>query len=236
MIAWNRDEHRRQRAGGLAALYLALAYVAAMPYFLWVVDYPNATTAAAKVALVVNGYPSMYAMYVATYMVFGVALAVLVIALHDRLRDGAPFLARLATVVGLLWSAALVASGMVFTYGMTVIVGLAATDLAQAALVWQALEPVALGLGGAGGEFLGGMWVLLLSWVAVRSDVMPRALGWLGVVIGAFGLVSVVPSLHDAAYAFGLLQIAWFAWLGGVLVAGRTTYASREGLVGHQPA
>lgn len=36
--------------------------------------------------------------------------------------------------------------------------------------------------------------------------------------VGALGLISVVPPLHDAAYAFGLLQIVWFAWLGVMLV------------------
>jgi hypothetical protein len=30
-----------------------------------------------------------------------------------------------------------------------------------------------------------------------------------------------VPVLHEARYAFGLLQIAWFAWLATVLLARR---------------
>lgn len=214
--------------GGVAAWYLALAFVAAMPYFLLVVDYQGATTAAAKVALVVANYSSMYAMYVATYMVFGIALAVVTFALFDRSNAGAPVLARTATAVGLFWALALVGCGMVFTYGMTTVVGLARTDLAQATLVWQTLEPVALGLGGAGGEFLGGLWVLLASWAAVRSGALPRALAWLGVVVGAIGLASVVPALHDVAYAFGLLLIVWFAWLGVALFAARgATVASR---------
>ena len=35
---------RQQRAGGVAAVYLAAAYLVAMPYFLIVVDYPSLTT------------------------------------------------------------------------------------------------------------------------------------------------------------------------------------------------
>ena len=228
MKARMRGEAGRQWWSGMASWYMALAFVAAMPYFLVLVDYPGATTAAEKVALIVANYASMYAMYVATYMVFGIALAVVAFALHDRSKAGAPLLARTAAAVGLFWALALVGCGMVFTYGMTTVVGLARTDLAQATLVWQTLEPVALGLGGAGGEFLGGLWVLLASWAAVRSGALPRALAWLGVVVGAVGLASVVPALHDGAYAFGLLLIVWFAWLGGVLFASRaTTVASR---------
>jgi hypothetical protein len=226
---------RRQRVGGAAALYLALAYLAAMPYFLLVVDYQGATTAAEKVALVLGNYASMYAMHFATYMLFGVALAVLALALYDRLKAHAPLTARVATVVGLFWAFALLASGMVFTYGMTTIAALAKTDLAQAELAWLTIEPVSQALGGAGGELLGGLWVLLVSWVALRGSALPKVLGWLGVVVGGAGLVSVVPPLHDAAYAFGLLQIVWFVWLGVVLMT-TTAPASEPGGVSQKRA
>ncbi len=209
-----------RQVGGAAALYLALAYLAAMPYFLLVVDYPSATTVAAKMVLVLANYPSMYAMYLATYVFFGIVLGVLVLVLHNRLRGEAPFAAGVAAVVGLMWAFALVASGMVYTYGMTTITTLAATDRAQAVLAWQAIEPVALALGGAGGELLGGLWVLLVSWLALRLGALPKVLGWLGVAIGALGVVSVVPPLHNAAYVYGLVQIVWFAWLGVALLRG----------------
>jgi hypothetical protein len=212
------DPVTRQNAPGVAALYLALALLAAIPYFLLVVDYPSATTAADKVALIADHYASMYVVYLATYVLFGIAVGVLALALHDRLRSEGPITVRIATFVGLLWSFALVASGMVFTYGMTAIEALAVSERAA---TWQAIEPVALALGGAGGELLGGLWVLLLSVVVLRGATLPRALGWLGVVIGVVGLTSVVPPLHDAAIAFGLLQIVWFAWLGVLLLTTR---------------
>jgi hypothetical protein len=217
------DDSRWKKAGGVAALYVALALLAAIPYFLLVVDYPGATTAAAKVALIVDYYPSLYVMYLATYVAFGIALGAVALALWDRLHAAAPFTVRAATGVGLLWSVALVASGLIFTYGMTTINSLAATDQAQAVSTWQAVEPVALALGGAGGELLGGLWVLLISVVVLRAGGLPKALGWLGAVIGVVGLTSVVPPLHDAGIAFGLLQIVWFVWLGVVLLTTKAT-------------
>jgi len=216
----------RQKAGGLAALYLGLAYIVAMPYFLLVADYEGATTVAEKIAVLADNFASMYAMYLVTYVVFGVVLAVLALALYDRLRDHAPATARVATAVGLLWSFALVASGMVWNYGMTTVVALAETDPTQARIVWQSLEPVSEALGGAGGEFLGGLWVLLVSWMVLRSGALPKTLGWLGALIGVAGLASVAPPLHDAAYLFGLLQIVWFVWLGVVLVRTKTAAAA----------
>lgn len=223
METLTRDEAARQKAGGVAALYIALALLAAMPYFLLVVDYLGAESAAEKVALVVANYASMYAMYLVTYVFYGIALGVLAFALYDRLQARAPATMRVATAIGLLWSVALVASGMIFNYGMTTIVALAKTDPAQAQQVWQSVEPVAQALGGAGGEILGGLWVLLVSVVALRNGALPKLLGWFGVVLGVAGLSSAVPPLHDAAIVFGLMLIAWFVWLGTVLTMTKAT-------------
>jgi hypothetical protein len=212
---------RQQKVGGLAALYLALAYVAAMPYFLVLVKYPSVVDPVEKVALLVGNHGSMRVMYLISYVIFGIVLGVLALALYARLRDGAPILIQAATVVGLLWAVVLVAGGMIFNAGMAAVVGLHGTSPAQAVSAWQAIEPVAQGLGGSGGELLGGLWVLLVSVAALRTGRLPKVLNWLGVAIGAAGVVSIVPALKDLAYVFGLLQIVWFVGLGIVLL--RTT-------------
>ena len=212
---------RQQRVGGLAALYLAAAYVVAMPYFLVFVKDQGVVDPVGKVALLVGNHGSMTVMYLITYVIFGIVLAVLALALYARLRDGASILTQAATAVGLLWAVVLVAGGMIFNAGMAAAVGLHGTNPVQAASLWQAIEPVTQGLGGSGGELLGGLWVLLVSVAALRTGRLPKVLNWLGVAIGAAGVVSVVPALRDAAYVFGLLQIVWFAGLGIVML--RTT-------------
>jgi hypothetical protein len=212
---------RQQKVGGLAALYLAVAYVAAMPYFLLFVKYQGVTDPVEKVVMLVNHHGSMRIMYLVSYVIFGIVLAVLALTLYPRLRAGAPTLAPVATAVGLIWAFVLVASGMIFNAGMAAVVGLHGTDPAQAVSAWRAIEPVANGLGGSGGELLGGLWVLLVSVAALRTKGLPKLLNWLGVAIGAAGLLSIVPALHDLAYAFGLAQIVWFLGLGIVML--RTT-------------
>ena len=212
---------RRQRVGGLAALYLAAAFVAAMPYFLVFVKYPSVVDPADKVAMLAGNQGSMRVMYLVSYIRFGIVLAVLALALHARLRDRSPILAQAATAVGLIWAFVLVASGMIFNAGMAAVVGLHAANPAQAVSVWQAIEPVTEGLGGSGGELLGGLWVLLVSVAALRTRGLPRLLNWLGVAIGTAGVLSVVPVLKDLGLGFGLLQIVWFVWLGIVML--RTT-------------
>lgn len=212
------DSIGQQQVGGLAALYLAAAFVVAMPYFLVFVKYPSVVDPAEKVALLVGNQGSMRAMYLITYVIFGIVLAVLALALHARLRDGAPILAQAATAVGLIWAFVLVASGMIFNAGVAAVVDLHGTSPAQAVSAWQSIEPVAQGLGGSGGELLGGLWVLLVSVAALHTGRLPKVLNWLGLVIGAAGILSVVPPLTAAAYAFGMLQIVWLGWLGIVML------------------
>lgn len=216
----------QQKAGGLAALYLALAYLIAMPYFLIAVDYPSVVDPVKKVALLAENRGSMHVMYLITYVIFGIVLAVLALALYARLKDGMPAAMRAATAVGLIWAFVLVAGGMIFNSGMGTVAGLYHSHPDQAVSAWQAIEPVADGLSGANGEILGGIWVLLVSWAALRSGGLPRMLSWLGLGIGAVGVLSVVPVLKDATYVFGLLQIVWLVWLGIAML--RTTESRAE--------
>jgi len=218
MKTLDRATGGQQKAGGLAALYLAVAYLLAMPFFLLVVDYPSVVDPAGKLALLADNRGSMHVMYLITYVVFGIALAILALALYQRLKTAAPALMQVATAVGLLWAFVLVASGLVFNAGMAAAVSLYPTDPGRAVSMWQAIEPVSQGLGGSGGELLGGLWVLLVSFAVLRASALPRPLAWLGLVVGAAGLLSVIPPLNDAGIVFGLLQIAWFVWLGASMV------------------
>jgi hypothetical protein len=214
------------KVGGLAALYLAAAYLVAMPYFLVLVKYTYLVDPVEKMNSIVANHDSLRVMHLITYVVFGIVLAVLALTLHVHLRRGAPALSQVAAVVGSIWAVMLVASGLTFNAGMSAVVDLHATSPAQAMSAWQAIEPVADGLGSAGGELLGGLWVLLVSAAALRGAALPKALSWCGVAVGAAGVLSVVPVLVDLAYVFGMLQIVWFVWLGTVLL--RTT--SRRGV------
>ena len=217
---------QQDRVGGLAALYLAAAYIVAMPYFLVFVKYMDLVDPVEKVNALLSNHDSLRVMHLISYVVFGLVLGVLALTLHARLRRGAPALSQAATVVGSIWAVMLVASGLTFNAGMAAAVDLHATSPAQAVSVWQAIEPVVDGLGSAGGELLGGLWVLLVSVAALRASALPKALNWCGVVVGAAGVLSVVPVLVGLAYVFGMLQIVWFVWLGIVLL--RTTSQRSE--------
>jgi hypothetical protein len=217
---------RQQRAGGGAALYLAAAYLVAMPYFLLVVNLEGLAGPAEKVAALATYQNSHYVMYLITYVVFGIVLGALAQALSKRL-SGSPTIAAVGGVVGFIWACMLVASGLIFNFGAGAAVELLAKSPAQAASLWQVIQPVADGLSSGQGELLGGLWVLLVSVAALRTGALPNPLNWLGVLIGVAGIVSVVPVLREVGLVFGLLQIIWFIWLGIVMLRTKASEGSQ---------
>jgi hypothetical protein len=207
-----------QKFGGFAALYLAAAYLIGMTIFLVVLDYPSITDSAQKVALLVEMQMVTFSTNLLMYVFFGVFLIVLSLALYDRLKSGAPAIMQVATVIGIIWAGSLIASGMVANAGIAPVVALYTKDPAQAALTWQGFETVASGLGNGNGEILGGLWALLVSLAALRAGGLPKGLNILGLLVGAVGIITILPGLIDLVGVFALSQVIWFIWLGIVLL------------------
>jgi hypothetical protein len=202
-----------QKMGGIAALYQGAAYVLGIVFFVFLIDYSGDI----DVASLVDNQVSMFIMTLLVFVVWGVFMVFLSLALHDRLKAGSPAMAQAATVFGLIWAGLVIASGMIFIIGMGNVIDLYGTDPAQAATVWLAIDSVFDGIGG-GVEFVGGVWILLVSWAALRAGELPRVLNYLGVVIGVVGILTVVPALGMLTDIFGLTQIVWFIWLGIVML------------------
>lgn len=71
---------------------------------------------------------------------------------------------------------------------------------------------------------------MLITWAAWHGKGLPRGLHYLGLVVGAIGLISAVPGLNDLAGLFGLSQLLWFAWVGIVLLRTKPSTAAEAGL------
>lgn len=207
-----------QKWGGVAALYEALAYIIGMVGFLTVVNISEIADPVQQVAAMVEHQSFLALLHLIVYVAWGVMLVVLTLALHERLRGDASAVARTATAFGIIWSAIVIASGMVHNVGMDTVTSLYAGDPNQSATVWLAVEAVYMGLGGSI-EVVGGIWVLLLSVAALRNGGLPRLFNYFGFVVGGAGLLTLVPALGEAgAMVFGLTQIVWFIWLGIALL------------------
>ena len=206
-----------QKMGGVAALVDAAAYVVGFALFLTVLDSSGYVGPVQKVAFLADNQSVIYLANLIIYVVFGVFLVVLSIALYERLKTGAPAMAQTATAFGLIWAGLVIASGMVANIGIQTVVDIYGKEPAQAASVWMAIGSVQEALGG-GNEIVGGLWVLLISWAALRAGELVKALNYLGVVIGVVGILTSIPALEVLTEVFGLSQIVWFAWLGIVML------------------
>ena len=170
-----------------------------------------------SVAFLVDNQAALYIWNLVIFIVFGIALVPVVLALHQRLRDRSPALANAAGGFGLIWAGLVLAAGMVSNIAIGTVDDLHETDPAGAEPVWSALDSVQNGLGG-GNEIAGGVWVLLVSWAALQTAGLPRWLNYLGLVAGVAGLVTVIPPLENIGAVFGIGLIVWFVGVGVVLL------------------
>ncbi len=215
-----------QKFGGFAALYMALAHMTGLIIFIVILDYISITDLAQKVAMNVNNQAVVFSTNLLMYVFFGFFLIVFSLALYNRLKSGAPALMQGATVIGIIWAGSLIVSGMVANAALTSVVALNATDPTQAALTWQGIEPVIDGLGNANGEILGGLMTLLVSLAALRAGELPKGLNIFGLVVGAVGIITIIPALNSLVAVFGLCQIIWFIWMGIVLLRSNRSKAT----------
>jgi Domain of unknown function (DUF4386) len=209
-----------QKIGGVAALIGAATNLLALVVVLAILaptgygsDDPGQV-----VAFLANNQAFIRVWYLIIYLVFGVSMIFLALALYERLKAGSPALAQAVITLGLIWAVLIIVNGTLSINNVSTVVKLYGENPAQAATVWLTLDSVETGLGANGGEtMVSALWLLLLGWVALRANELPRVLNYLGVVIGIAGILSVVlePSL---AAVYGLGLIIWFVWLGIVML------------------
>ncbi len=210
-----------QRAAGIAALLEGSTYLAGFGVMVTHLAPRGFTDAvsdpARSLTFLLQNQAVMYLWYLLIYLVAGAALVVLTLGIHDRLKHATPALSQVTTAFGLIWSGLLLASGMVALVGQRGAVELAVTDRSEAVSAWSSVSVAQDALGG-GIEVVGALWVLLLSLAAIRTRLLPRGLGMLGILIGVAGMATLVPHLDDAGSVFGLGYIAWYLWAGLTLL------------------
>lgn len=211
-----------RRPGGIAALVCAGTYLFGFALLLGALAEAGFGDPGADRAVLVGfiaGNPLLMSVwYLSIYVLNGLALAVFVLALEERLAPSLPGLSAVLRAIGLIWATLVVAAGMTANVGVRTVASLHGSDPEGALLRWDMVELVETGIGG-GNEILGGLLALLVGVAALRSGNLPRLLGLLAVAIGVAGLATVAAPLESiAAPVFGLGYIALFVWTGIVLL------------------
>lgn len=150
-------------------------------------------------------------------LVGGLLIVIVLLALHQRVRVADPTFAALALVLGVAGALGSALHG--------------AYDLANAvhppAVPPGADIPSAVDPRGVATFGLSGLALVIFAWLIVRSGKLPRALGYLGYVLGVLLVViylgrlfvyNPAPLLIPAALTGLIINPVWYIWLGVCLL------------------
>ncbi len=202
-----------KKIAGFSAIGEAFIYIIAFVIYGGVLQFPTENNEQVIVFLKEN-YVLLYIMNMLIYVLFGVFLAVLVLGIHQHIRDISPNLSQVATVFGSIWVGLVIAAGMIGNIALTTVINM--TDTQQALETWNNAQIVTEGLGG-GNEVVGGLWVLLLTIAVLKQKEFPKFLVVLGMLVGLAGIFTIYP-MEIFTEIFGLSQIVWFIGIGIFLI------------------
>ena len=205
---------------GTASMLMALIYFCAFVYFGAMVSFPASNEADVVMAFVTQNVNALWIAYFTIYVVFGVLLAVLVIAIDDILSSSVNQtqnrLLRMGSLFGKIWVCLVIASGMIATIGMSHAVSLTAVSNEEAYRLWGVVSMLVESLGG-GNELVGGVWVLLTSITALKQRMFGNTVNYTGCFVGLAGIATIYPA-EVFTEIFGITQIIWFIAIGVSLI------------------
>lgn len=206
-----------QKIGGICAILEALIYIFAFIVYGGILVYPIANASAVEqLNFLTDNYLTLSILNLISYVLFGIILAILVLAIHQRLKKHSPIFTSLASIFGIIWAGLVIASGMIGNIGLNSVLDIGVKDPENAMLIWSSISIVSEGLGG-GNEIVGGIWVLLISIIALKRKLFSKSLIFLGIVVGIAGILTIYP-LDIFTEFFGISQIFWFLWVGIFMV------------------
>jgi len=202
-----------QKIGGICAILEALIYIFAFIIYGGILVYPNANASAVEqLSFLTDNYLTLSILNLISYVLFGIILAVLVLAIHQRLKNHSPIFTNLASIFGIIWVGLVIASGMIGNIGLNSVLDIGVKESENAMLIWSSISIISEGLGG-GNEIIGGIWVLLISTIAFKKNIFSKLLNLLGLIVGIAGILTIYP-LEIFTEIFGISQIIWFLWVG----------------------
>lgn len=218
-----------QKIGGIAGLTCAATYLFGFALLVTVLaplGFGSGDIDARAVVIFIQDQSSVLIVWNSViYILNALALVLLVLALHARLKRATPDWATVTQGLGLIWATLVLGAGMIANVGVERAAQLGSSDLDRAVALWDILHAVELGLGG-GNEIAGGVWIGIVSLAGLIGRSLGKITIGLGVLTGIGGLLTLIPSFGDAAGAvFGLGAIAWFIAIGLTLTLKRDSIA-----------
>lgn len=215
--------------GSTAAIYCGAVYVLVFALYASVLNSPQMSDAVSILNFLKEKHSIFFAVNIFGYIGFGLAIATLSLALQRGLKsddDTGNTLLKLAGIFAMIWVAFVIASGSISNHANNRVIQLATTSPEQAFALLRASQVVVTGIGG-NNEFVGGMWVFLVSIVALRTCKWHRHFNRFGLLVGLVGMSTVAP-IKELTEVFGISQIVWFFGLAYFLLKDHKLLKLRE--------
>ncbi|MEQ8572922.1 MAG: hypothetical protein RIB63_02585, partial [Fulvivirga sp.] len=179
--------NKLQKLGGAAAITEAAIYLFAFIIFGAIINYPVAGADTSEIlAHLADNQLLMTITNLIIYVLFGIVLSVLVLAIYERTK-AQHITSRLAAVFGFIWVTIIIATGMTANIGLSSVITTGAENPDQAMTLWKMVNVMVEALGG-GNEIVGALWVMLLSIAGLKSNAWSKPLSYLGMLVGVFGM------------------------------------------------
>ncbi len=209
-----------QKAGGIAALAHAFAYLAGIVMaVIWIFPVMGSDPLY-YFEFVKNNMFLMNCWILICYWGSAISVVVLALALYHLLKSHSSFLVEIGAVFGLIWAGLIIASANLMLNDFRVIAELYVKDPAITSTAWTILEAVEIGIT-SGNELIGSIWVLLISIAALRNGRLPRFISLSGICLSVLGMLTLIPALMQIPFlqfAFGLGMVVWSISLGIVML------------------
>jgi len=205
-----------QKAGGVSAIIAAATYLFTMGLVVSMLKPMADSTLGFQeyMAFLIANKLLVFIWHFSMYLINGFCLAVLVLALHERLKNSSPSLAKIASAFGFIWTAFVFLSGMIMNYGIESLITLYGKNQGRAESLKNALDTITMGIDSSD-KYLGCLWVGLVSLAAFKNKVFPKTFNVFGLAISAAGLIgTMIPALVSVSYIFGVGAIVWWLAVG----------------------
>lgn len=215
-----------QKWGGIAAIIEAAVYIFGFVLFFGVLDSTGYDTPERYLVFLIENRDTFFVGYLIIGIVFSFALIVLVQSTYQRFKQFSPELMKFSAAVGYLWVGIVLASSLIFLTSLGAVAKFHQVSPEEALIINRGISIIVDALGG-GIELVGAVWVLVVSYVALKSRVYSPLLHYWGMLVGIAGVLSLFSGLSflasnvffEATTAiFGLGQIVWFLVLGVVML------------------
>ncbi|WP_293341842.1 hypothetical protein [Microcoleus sp. CAWBG58] len=194
-----------QKLGGIAAFINIIVVMATLATVIFLIGFSAIADPNKLIDLAIHN-PAPLLIEDGLKLVSAVISSVLILALANYLGRDASALLSVATGFGFLSVLCLVGNATLSLYAIS-----QASTYDQSALSGSHLHSM-IGILAVAAISLDGLWFLLVSWTALKSQQLPNSLCYLGL---GMGVLSLVPPLGIIVL---LLSMVWSVWMGQVLL------------------